>query len=73
MILDTSLLDIVTDCIQAIYEWTYIVILGLFSFEDIDGSYFGALAPIAPLFFVTIAISFIFVCVKLIRKFIWGS
>lgn len=61
MVLDTRLLDIITLVIQEFFSWCMIVVSFLFT------------SPLFPLFIVSLIIAFLFVCIKIIRYFIWGA
>ena len=72
MVLDTRLLDIITNCFYGVYQWFLIIMTSFFGFNDGDWIIDDSLRILFPLFSVTIIISFIFVVIKILRKFIWG-
>lgn len=64
MVLDTRLLDIITDAFSAIYDWLYVIFLSI-----------SSMPIFIVLFFVIIpiSISVLLVCIKILRGYIWGA
>lgn len=59
--------DMLWDVFMEVFIWCEAVAANLF---HMDKGWFG---PLFPYFLIGIAVSLVFVSVKLIRKFVWGN
>lgn len=64
MVLDTRLLDIITNAFSVIMEWIYVMFLSVSSMP-----FFIILFTLI----IPISISVLLVCIKIIRGYIWGA
>ena len=64
MVLDTRLLDIITDAFSVIMQWIDVIVLSISSMP---------IFIILFAFIIPISISVLLVCIKIIRGFIWGA
>lgn len=64
MVLDTRLLDIITDSFETIMDWINVMTLSILSMPIFIVLFF---------IIIPISISVLLVCIKIIRGYIWGA